>query len=121
MGHKNSGGKPEHTPEHTYDKIAWARNILDLAESATMQEIKDNYRQLIHRWHPDKCRGDQKTCLEMTDKIIQAHKIIINYCSQYKFSFERNEVEKYLSAQEWWLKKFGADPVWSNENSQQKK
>ena len=121
MGHKNSGGKPKHTPEHTYDKIVWARNILDLPESATMREIKDNYRRRIRKWHPDKCCEDQKTCREMTDKIIQAHKIIIDYCSQYRFSFSRQEVEKYLSAQEWWLKKFGADPVWGSENSQQKK
>ncbi len=109
MGSKNSGGKPK----HTYDRIIWARDILDLAESATMQEIKNNYRRLIRKWHPDKCREDQKTCREMTDKIIQAHKIIIDYCNRYSFSFDKNEVEKYLSAQEWWLKKFGDDPFCS--------
>jgi DnaJ-class molecular chaperone len=113
--------KHNRKPEHTYDKIVWARNIMDLAESATMQEIKDNYRKMIHRWHPDKCREDQKICREMTNKIIQAYKIIIDYCSRYKFSFTQKEVEKYLSADEWWFKKFGSDPVWGSGDSQQKK
>ena len=59
-GFKNCGREPE----HTYDKIVWARNILGLPESATMHEIKDNYRRLINKWHPDKCFEDKKNAVK---------------------------------------------------------
>jgi len=113
MRFNDSGGQLE----NTYDKIVWARNVLDLPESATMGEIKNNYRRLIHKWHPDKCKENQEICREMTNNIIRAYKLISAYCNQYKFSFCRQEVEKYLSAEEWWLKKFGANPHWGSEDS----
>ena len=50
----------------------------------------------------------------MSERIIRAYKIIIAYCEYYRFSFNPQEVEKYLSAEEWWAKKFGADPVWNS-------
>jgi len=112
MSSKDSGGEPE----STYDKIVWARNILGLPESATMDEIKNNYKQLINKWHPDKCKEDQEICREKANNIIRAYKIISAYCKLYKFSFRKQEVEKYLSVQEWWFKKFGANPVWGSED-----
>lgn len=101
-------------PVHTYEKIVWARKVLDLPESAAMHEIKENYRRLIRIWHPDKCGEDKDICHEMTESIIRAQEIIMDYCSRYEFSFSRKEVEKYLSAREWWLKKFGVDPIWGS-------
>ena len=46
--------------------------------------------------------------------IINAYKTIIQYCEQYRFSFSREEVEKYVSPEEDWLKRFGNDPIWGN-------
>jgi len=50
----------------------------------------------------------------MTKKIIEAYKVIISYCEQYKYSFEEDEVKKYLSDEEWWFERFGDDPLWGN-------
>ncbi|MBN2297983.1 MAG: J domain-containing protein [Deltaproteobacteria bacterium] len=97
-----------------YREITEARRLLQLPEYATMEEIKDQYRQLLNRWHPDKCTHDKDRCKEMTTKIIAAYEIITAYCSRYKYSFSREEVAKYLSGQDWWLERFGDDPLWGS-------
>ncbi len=96
----------------TYEKIAWARQTLDLPETATMQQIKDNFKQLITKWHPDKCHEKEETCREMSEEIILANTILNDYCTQYQISFSKEEIKKYLSKEEWWLDKFGKDPIW---------
>ena len=48
----------------------------------------------------------------MTRKIIDAHKVIQAYCERYRFSFAKEEVNNYLSGEEWWFERFGDDPLW---------
>jgi DnaJ-class molecular chaperone len=38
--------------------------VLGLREGATPQEIKDTYKALVKKWHPDKRGGDQKRFAE---------------------------------------------------------
>ena len=99
----------------TYEKINAARKMLDLPERATMEEIKSSYRTLIQRWHPDKCKANREKCKEMTTQIIAAYRIINDYCKNYKFSFSKEEVNKYLSAEEWWFERFGKNPLWGED------
>ncbi|MDD5759626.1 MAG: J domain-containing protein [Desulfobulbaceae bacterium] len=98
----------------TYLKILDARKVLELPEQATMSEIKANYRKLIRQWHPDRCCKDQEQCKEMSTKIIAAYRIIVDFCDQYRFSFARDEVQKYLTDKEWWSDRFGDDPLWGH-------
>lgn len=98
-----------------YKQINEARIILGLPERATMEEIKANYRALIQKWHPDKCKTNNEKCKEMTTKIIGAYRIINDYCNNYKFSFSEKEVGNYLTAEEWWLKRFGGNSLWGDE------
>ena len=95
-----------------YKVITNARNILELPESATMEQIKANYRRLIKKWHPDNCPGKHEVCEEMSGKITNAYRIILDYCSNYKYSFKKEEVDKYLSEEEWLYKRYGNDPIW---------
>lgn len=97
-----------------YQEITEARKLLELPEHATMDEIKAQYRELLGRWHPDTCSQDKDLCLEMTKKLIAAYEVIIAYCSQYRYSFTREEVSQYLSGQELWLERFGDDPLWGS-------
>lgn len=39
-----------------FDIITEARKTLELKESATSAQIKDNFRELIKKWHPDRHR-----------------------------------------------------------------
>ena len=104
-----------------FQKIKAARILLELPERATMEDIKSNYRVLIQKWHPDRCNADKEKCKEMTAKIIAAYRIINNYCKNYKYSFSKDEVGNYLPAEEWWFERFGNDPLWRDEQNQNKK
>jgi len=102
----------------TFEKITWARQTLELPESATMQKIKESFKKLITKWHPDKCHDKEETCREKAEAIILANEILNDYCAQYQFSFSKEEVKKYCSKEEWWLDKFGEDPVWGKGNTE---
>ncbi|MFH0785953.1 MAG: J domain-containing protein [Pseudomonadota bacterium] len=95
-----------------YQDIIEAKELLNLPDRASMEEIKSNFKNLINKWHPDKCKEDHEKCNEMTTKIIAAYKIVITYCNHYKYSFAEEEVRTYLSAEEWWNERFGNDPLW---------
>ena len=71
-----------------YQDIIEAKELLNLPERVSMEEIKSNYRKLISRWHPDKCKENNEKCNEMTQKIVAAYNIIIRYCNQYSFEKE---------------------------------
>ena len=96
----------------TYQKITAARQVLEIAEEATMAEIKASYRKRIGQWHPDRCQEDPERCKEMAATIIAAYRTLVSFCDQYRFSFRREEVHKYLSDREWWADRFGDDPLW---------
>lgn len=99
-----------------YQEILEAKELLNLPERASMEEIKSRYRRLITQWHPDKCNENTETCNEMTKKLNAAYKTIMLYCEEYKYSFAKEEIKKYLSVEEWWSQKFGNDPLWGNTN-----
>lgn len=99
-----------------YQKITMARKVLGLAERATSEEIKLRYRNLLKNWHPDTCEENKATCEEMTAKIVGAYEIIMDYCDHYRFCFSEQEVKLHLSEAEWWVDRFGADPLWGKDS-----
>ncbi len=96
-----------------YEDIKRAREILGIPEESTIEDIKKQYRLLLKKWHPDVAKKDIKKCNEMTNEIVKAYHILMDYCSHYKISFSKQEVSKYLSDEEWWFERFGEDPIWS--------
>jgi preprotein translocase subunit Sec63 len=105
----------------TYQKITAARNLLELPEQATLAEIKSHYRKLMKRYHPDRCTGDKNKCEEIASRLSSAYKLIMSYCTQYKFSFANEEVRKYIPKEEWWFERFGDDPLWSSGKQKKNK
>ena len=49
-----------------FEIISDAREILELPESATLQQIKKNYKHLIKKWHPDKNLSNQRIAEDKT-------------------------------------------------------
>jgi DnaJ-class molecular chaperone len=97
-----------------YQKILAARNVLELPETATLASIKSNYRQLLTKWHPDKNTDNPDLCHEMTQEIISAYNLIMEYCLNYQYSFSEETVKRHHSPEEWWFERFGNDPLWGN-------
>jgi DnaJ-class molecular chaperone len=95
-----------------YDRITQARKLLELPERATMEEIKANYRSLIRKWHPDRCKESEAKATKTAARIVAAYGIIMDYCNHYQFSFSRDEVSYQATEHDWWFERFGEDPVW---------
>ncbi len=73
-------------------KIDKARKTLKLRENATIPEIKEAYRRLSLKYHPDKCKDkDKKKCEEKFKEINNANGVLIEYCLNYKFPFKEME------------------------------
>jgi DnaJ-class molecular chaperone len=99
-----------------YQKITEARQLLQIPESADMEQIKSHYRAMLSKWHPDKSMENQEQCTEMTQKIIAAYQMVLAYCNQYQYSFSEEVVNRHLSPEEWWFERFGNDPLWGNNS-----
>ena len=54
-----------------------AYKIFDLAVSATVEQVKKKYRELVLKWHPDRYKGDKTVAEKMMMKINQAYETII--------------------------------------------
>ena len=78
-----------------FEQIDEARKLLGLDETATLEEIKDAYRHLSLKYHPDRCKDNEKRhCEEMAKKVNHAKDILLAYCANYRYSFKEKEVKK---------------------------
>ena len=97
-----------------YEEIIEAKSLFSLNEKETIGEIKRKINTLIKEWHPDVCNKDEEISKEKSISLIKAKEVIMEYLENYKISFEKAEIEKYLSPQEIWMSQFGNDHIWSN-------
>lgn len=99
----------------SFEEIEEARKLLKLFESASILELEKKFKERLFEWHPDKNLDNQQEATEMTEKIIRAHEIIMEYFKNYKIPFSKEAVTKYCSIDEWWFNRFGSDPLWGNK------
>ena len=67
--------------------------ILDLKTNATLAQIKRRYRELVLKYHPDKCK-DKKIAEKKFKKIVEAYEMIIRYRKENP-EYEETVVERY--------------------------
>lgn len=53
-----------------------ARKVLSVSESASEQEIKRSYKQLVRKWHPDKNKGNTEEAEKKFMEIQEAYEIL---------------------------------------------
>jgi DnaJ-class molecular chaperone len=87
-----------------FDDIDEARRLLGLGEVATLKEIKSAYRKLSHRHHPDKHGGDTNENDFTMKKLNQAYKILLDYCTNFKYSFREEDVRRTYPYEEYMRK-----------------
>jgi DnaJ-class molecular chaperone len=75
-----------------FDEIDEARRVLGLGEAATLKEIKRAYRGLAHRHHPDKHGSATEENDEIMKKLNRAYKVLLDYCTAYKYSFREEDI-----------------------------
>lgn len=78
----------------SFEDIDRARRLLGLGNAATLKEIKSVYRRLAHRHHPDKHTVASEEDVERMKKLNQAYKVLMNYCTDYKYGFKEEDVAR---------------------------
>lgn len=98
--------------------IIQARNTLGLPAFATLDQIKSAYRHNCRLWHPDK-RGKEASAREnqKMQEINEAYRILLDYCRDYRYCLEP---PKELNEGDWWMDRFGEDPVWNREKDKER-
>jgi len=79
-----------------FEKLDEARRALELPEEATLEEIRRAYRRKVLQLHPDRKR--EQRCREYRKEMVQvnkAYQIIRDYIREYRFSFKKEEAERY--------------------------
>jgi DnaJ-class molecular chaperone len=84
-----------------------SKSLLGLRETSTLKEIKQKYKNLMKEWHPDKHKDDPEKANKMSSQINEAYEVIMDYCSNYEFSFDEDHIKKVsYTPEEWWHDKF---------------
>ncbi|MDF1877164.1 J domain-containing protein [Sulfurimonas sp. SAG-AH-194-L11] len=85
-----------------------AKTLLGLRETSSLKEIKNKYKLLMKKWHPDKHSQNQTQATKMSMQINDAYEIVLDYCNNYEYPFDEDSIKKRtFSPSEWWHDKFG--------------
>ncbi len=61
-----------------------ARELLKLEEKFSLREVKEVYRRLALRWHPDQAgRGRSADAEERMKELNEAYELLVDYCERY--------------------------------------
>ena len=97
-----------------YKEIIKVKNMFCLNETETIREIKRKINTWIKEWHPDVSNKNEEECKEKSISLIKAKEVIMDYLENYKISFKKDEIKKYLTPQEIWMRQFGHDHIWGD-------
>ena len=99
-----------------WQEVEAAMEILGLTGRMTMAEIKNCYRRKSKESHPDLV-GDSQCAQEQMLAINEAYKVIWSYCQSFRFPLTYNKEDLAEDDEDWWLNRFGQDPLWSKPKS----
>jgi len=77
-------------------------------ENETLKEIKSRYREPVKRHHPDSGNASDP---EIIQKVNAAHQVLLDYVSNYRFSFAEDEFYEQNPEERIWMQ-FADDPLW---------
>jgi len=78
----------------TFEEVDKARKLLGLRDRATLEEIKQAYRKMAFRYHPD---GKAQVGAEDDDMMKQlnwAYELLLDYVGKYSYPFTEEDVAK---------------------------
>ena len=94
-----------------YQQLKNALELFAIQDRASLKEIKARHKALVKKHHPD-AGGDDPEAIRA---INAAYQCLMDYCSNYRFSFtheefmEQNPVERLRE-------QFSYDPVWGGRD-----
>lgn len=76
-----------------FEEIDKARKLLGLRDRATLEEIKQAYRKMAFRYHPDgKAQAYEDG--DMMKQLNWAYELLLDYVDKYSYSFTEEDVIK---------------------------
>jgi DnaJ-class molecular chaperone len=69
-------------------------------EAATLKEIKQAYRQMAFRSHPDQAENDPER-EERMKRLNWAYEVLMDYCVRYKYTFREEDVARAYPEEEY--------------------
>jgi len=94
----------------TYQELSSAREVFGLSERITLQELRSRHRELVKLHHPDAGNDEDS---EPIRKINAAYQLLLDYVTQYSFSFTEEEFYQQ-NPEESLRRQFMDDPLWGN-------
>jgi len=79
-----------------YDAVERARRLLELGEKATLMEVRENYRILTKRFHPDR-RPGEPGAEQRFKEINEAYNLLSAYCRECGGSFKRSDIQAWIT------------------------
>jgi DnaJ-class molecular chaperone len=76
-----------------FEEIDRARKLLNLGDAVTLEEIKQAYRRMAFRHHPDKAEEEEQG-EEVMKKLNWAYNLLVEYCTHYRYSFREEDVSR---------------------------
>ena len=95
-----------------FEEIDQARRLLGLDEEGTLEDIKEAFKRLSLKYHPDRQnKKNKKQAEEEFKRINNAKELIMRYIANYRYSFKKEDVKKQTMDKETYkhLKRFYDD------------
>lgn len=83
----------------SFEEIDEARRLLGLGEAATIKEIKQAYKRMVRRYHPDVTQPNAEA-EETTKRLNRSYRLLSDYCACYKYSFREEDVHRAYPEEE---------------------
>jgi DnaJ-class molecular chaperone len=94
--------------------IPEAAEVLGISGRANLNGIHARFRELAKEWHPDVSQHDPSLSHDTFIRIREAYEVLVDYCMNYEMSFQKEDIRKGTgyNSQEFWMTRFGKDPIW---------
>lgn len=83
-----------------FQEIDEARRTLGLSEAATLKEIKQAYRKMAFRYHPDRDPTDARSA-ETMKKLNRVYQVLMHYCARFHYTFREEDVARAYPEEEY--------------------
>ncbi|MCE5272592.1 J domain-containing protein [bacterium] len=93
--------------ESLFDRLDHARRTLELPDRVSLAQIRQRYRELSRRWHPDLCPDDPELCKQKQAELNAAYGTLTDFCNNFQYSLRREDVEQYAGGEDFWWRHFG--------------
>ncbi|MGC9436026.1 MAG: J domain-containing protein [Methanomicrobiales archaeon] len=98
----------------TAREVRAAADVLGISDHASLHEIRARYRELMKIWHPDVAENESAQAHRMAVRLTESYEVLAEYCMHHRVSLRPEDIRREMdqSPVEYWMKRFGDDPIW---------